>query len=289
MLFLSKSKGITPLILKKNFSAFVGEDLKLRYLEKEYKGIVEFGLNRHAGKNSFNRNLVKCLNNAIETVKYDRDVRVVVIRSLVPKIFCAGADLKERATLTSMEVKQFVSGLRSMMTSIENLEIPVLAAIDGVALGGGLELALACDIRIAAENIKMGLVETKLAIIPGAGGTQRLPRLIGPSKAKELIFTGRVLDGLEAFNLGILNHVVKQDEDGNAAYKKALEIALEILPNGPIGVKMAKVAVNEGAAVSLSSGLKIEEACYAQIIPTKDRIEGLKAFSEKRTPVYVGE
>lgn len=286
------SRGIrfnTLRFLKRNYSQVIEESLKVKYLEQEYKGVVEFGLNRHGGKNSFNRDLVSSLNEAIKTVKHDKNVRVVIIRSLVPRVFCAGADLKERATLSPLEVRHFVSDLRTLMTDIENLEVPVLAAIDGVALGGGLELALACDIRTASSSAKIGLVETKLAIIPGAGGTQRLPRLIGSSKAKELIFTSKILDGQEGFNLGIVNHVVDQNEAGTAAYEKALQIAQDIIPNGPIGVKMAKVAINEGLKVGLASGLKIEEACYAQVIPTKDRIEGLKAFAEKRIPVYMGE
>ncbi|KAK6643007.1 hypothetical protein RUM43_004510 [Polyplax serrata] len=289
MIFSNGLKFTTLNVLKRSYSKVVEEALSIKYLDDKCKGVVELGLNNSARKNAFSRNLVGSLSQAIRSVKHDKSVRVVIIRSMVPKVFCAGADLKERAELTPSEVGQFVSDLRSLMTDIENLEVPVLAALDGVALGGGLELALACDIRTASSSAKLGLVETKLAIIPGAGGTQRLPRLIGSSKAKELIFTAKILDGLEAYNYGIVNHVVKQNDDGTAAYEKALEIAQEIIPNGPVGVRMAKVAINEGLKVGLQSGLKIEEACYAQIIPTKDRIEGLKAFAEKRAPVYIGE
>lgn len=273
----------------RNFSKFPEEELKIEYLTGENNGIVEFGLNRQSGKNSLSKSLLKALTNGLDSVSYDKNVRVLVIRSFVHGIFCPGADLKERATLTPTEVKQFVNGLRSMMTSIENLGVPVIAAMDGAAMGGGLELALACDVRTASTTTKLGLVETKLAILPGAGGTQRLPRIIGPAKAKELIFTARVLNGKEACDLGIVNHVVEQNESGTAAYEKALEIAREILPNGPVGVKMAKLAINEGIQVTLSSGLKIEESAYAQVIPTKDRLEGLKAFAEKRKPQYIGE
>lgn len=167
--------------------------------------------------------------------------------------------------------------------------MPVIAAIDGAALGGGLEMALAGDIRTAASNVKMGLVETRLAIIPGAGGTQRLPRILSPALAKELIFTARIFDGNEAKKMGIINHVVEQNDKNDAAYQKALEIAQEIIPNGPIGVRMAKLAINKGLQVDLSTGYAIEEVCYAQVIPTKDRLEGLKAFIEKRKPNYKGE
>lgn len=155
--------------------------------------------------------------------------------------------------------------------------------------GGGLEIALSCDIRVASSNAKLGLVETKLAIIPGAGGTQRLPRLINTSLAKELIYTGRIFDGNYAKEIGLVNHVVEQNETGDAAYQKSLSIAEEILPNGPVALKMAKAAINRGIEVDLNSGLNIEEACYAQIIPTKDRSEGLAAFKEKRKPVYIGQ
>lgn len=175
------------------------------------------------------------------------------------------------------------------MDQIHHLRVPVIAALDGTALGGGLEMSLACDLRVAADTAKLGLVETKLAIIPGAGGTQRLPRLINPAIAKELIFTGRVVDGSSAHKLGIVNHVVPQSTNGDAAYVKALQLAREILPNGPVAVEMAKKAINRGCQLDLNSGMGVEEACYAQVIPTKDRVEGLKAFKEKRKPEYTGQ
>ncbi|KAM7092128.1 methylglutaconyl-CoA hydratase, mitochondrial isoform 5-T6 [Molossus nigricans] len=170
-----------------------------------------------------------------------------------------------------------------------NLPVPTIAAIDGLALGGGLELALACDIRVAASSAKMGLVETKLAIIPGGGGTQRLPRIIGTSLAKELIFSARVLDGQEAKAVGLISHVLEQNAEGDAAYRKALDLAREFLPQGPVAMRVAKLAINQGMEVDLITGLAIEEACYAQTIPTKDRLEGLLAFKEKRSPRYRGE
>lgn len=167
--------------------------------------------------------------------------------------------------------------------------MPVIAACDGAALGGGLELALACDLRTVASSIKMGLVETRLAIMPGAGGTQRLPRIISPALAKELIFTARVFSGEEAAKMGIVNASVTQNENHDAAFLKALKLAEEILPNGPMGIKMAKRAINKGSQVDLSTGYAIEEDCYSQLIGTKDRIEGLAAFNEKRKPTYIGE
>ncbi|XP_053781573.1 methylglutaconyl-CoA hydratase, mitochondrial isoform X4 [Desmodus rotundus] len=200
-----------------------------------------------------------------------------------------GADLKERVKMNSSEVGPFVSKIRTVINEIANLPVPTIAAIDGLALGGGLELALACDIRVAASSAKMGLVETKLAIIPGGGGTQRLPRAIGMSLAKELIFSARVLDGQEAKAVGLISHVLEQNQEGDAAYRKALDLAREFLPQGPVAMRVAKLAINQGMEVDLVTGLAIEEACYAQTIPTKDRLEGLLAFKEKRSPRYKGE
>ncbi|XP_016015974.2 methylglutaconyl-CoA hydratase, mitochondrial isoform X12 [Rousettus aegyptiacus] len=175
-----------------------------------------------------------------------------------------GADLKERVKMNSSEVGRFVSKSRAVINEIANLPVPTIAAIDGLALGGGLELALACDIRVAASSAKMGLVETKLAVIPGAGGTQRLPRAIGMSLAKELIFSARVLDGQEAKAVGLISHVLEQNQEGDAAYKKALDLAREFLPQGPVALRVAKLAINQGMEVDLVTGLAIEEACYAQ-------------------------
>ncbi|XP_040511488.1 methylglutaconyl-CoA hydratase, mitochondrial isoform X6 [Gallus gallus] len=236
------------------------EELRVQYLDEEHKGIVVLGLNRSHAKNALNKNLLKMMSKAVDALKSDKKVRTVIFRSEVPGIFCAA-----------------------------NLPVPTIAAIDGIALGGGLELALACDIRVAASSAKMGLVETKLAIIPGAGGTQRLPRAIGVSLAKELIFSARIVDGEEAKSIGLISHVVEQNEAGDAAYRRALALAREFLPQGPVAMRVAKLAIDQGMEVDLVTGLAIEEACYAQTIPTKDRIEGLLAFKEKRSPRYKGE
>lgn len=273
----------------RHYSSDPKDDLRVRYLDGEDAGIVVVGLNRPKAKNAISKNLVKMMYDTVEDIKKNNKVRSVILCSLVPGIFCAGADLKERAKMHQSEVGPFVSKARALITELGNLPMPVIAAIDGAALGGGLEMALACDIRIAANSAKMGLVETKLAIIPGAGGTQRLPRAIGVSLAKELIFAAKVVDGAEACRLGLVNHSVEQNESGDGAYLRALELAREINPQGPIAVRMAKLAINQGIEVDLSTGLAIEEACYSQVIPTKDRLEGLAAFKEKRRPHYKGE
>ncbi|XP_061481828.1 methylglutaconyl-CoA hydratase, mitochondrial isoform X6 [Rhineura floridana] len=234
------------------------EELRVRYLDDEHKGIVVLGINRAHAKNALNKNLVKMMSKVMEALKTDKRVRTVIFRSEVPGVFCAGADLKERAKMHSSEVSSFVSKARAAINEM-------------------------------ATSAKMGLVETKLAIIPGAGGTQRLPRTIGVSLAKELIFSARVVDGEEAKSIGLISHVVEQNEAGDAAYIRALALAKEFLPQGPVAMRVAKLAINQGMEVDLLTGLAIEEACYAQTIPTKDRIEGLLAFKEKRPPRYKGE
>ncbi|CAB1460491.1 unnamed protein product [Pleuronectes platessa] len=278
-----------PAAAARHYSSDPKDDLRVRYLDGEDDGIVVVGINRAKAKNAISKNLVKMMFEAVEDIKKNNKVRSVIFCSLVPGIFCAGADLKERAKMQQSEVGPFVSKARALITELGNLPVPTIAAIDGAALGGGLEMALACDIRIASNTAKMGLVETKLAIIPGAGGTQRLPRVISVSLAKELIFAARVVDGTEACRLGLVSKSVEQNKSGDAAYLQALELAREINPQGPIAVRMAKLAINQGIEVDLSTGLAIEEACYAQLIPTKDRLEGLAAFKEKRRPHFKGE
>ncbi|CAH1160123.1 unnamed protein product [Phaedon cochleariae] len=273
----------------RRYSQKVNNDLVVQYLEGPHEGIVTFGLNRSQQKNAVSVNLLKDLTENVDRLVYENEARVLVIHSLVPGTFCAGADLKERAGMAPKEVNNFVKGIRGLVKKIFNIPFPTITALDGIALGGGLEIALASDIRIAASNAKMGLVETKLAIMPGAGGTQFLPRIINPSLAKELIFTARTIDGASAEKLGLVNKIAQQNDDGNAAYLMSLKMAEEILANGPLGVRMAKQAINRGIQVDLSTGLAIEEACYAQLIPTKDRSEGLTAFKEKRKPVYTGQ
>ncbi|XP_038598482.1 methylglutaconyl-CoA hydratase, mitochondrial-like [Tachyglossus aculeatus] len=265
------------------------DELSLRFLPDEDKGIAVLGLNRPQAKNALSWNLIKQLSHSLDALKSDKKVRTVIVRSLVPGVFCAGADLKERAKMEAGQVGAFVAKVRGVVHELARLPVPTIAALDGLALGGGLELALACDIRVAAASAKMGLVETKLAVIPGAGGTQRLPRTVGPALAKELIFSGRLLDGAEARAAGLVTHSPPQNGQGDAAYRRALALAREFLPQGPVAVRAAKLAINQGMEVDLVTGLAIEEACYAQTIPTKDRLEGLQAFREKRPPRYKGE
>ncbi|MFI5355383.1 MAG: enoyl-CoA hydratase-related protein, partial [Desulfobaccales bacterium] len=196
-----------------------------------------------------------------------------------------GADLKERATMTEAQVREFIFTIRNLFTFIEYLNKPVIAAVNGIALGGGTELALACDIRLASATATLGLTETRLAIIPGAGGTQRLPRLIGRGKAKELIFTGRKVDAQEALQIGLVNKVCEPA----ALLAECRAMAAMICEAGPIAIQQAKYAINYGLEADLHTGLAIESNAYWVTIPSEDRLEGLRAFGEKRQPVYKGK
>jgi len=254
-------------------------------LKDETDGVMTLTLNRPEIMNSLNFDLLRALRDHIEAVRFNRDVRVVIITGAGEKAFCAGADLKERATMPPDKVKAFILTIRNLFTAIENLNKPVIAAVNGIALGGGTEMALASDIRIAAHTALMGLTETRLAIIPGAGGTQRLPRLVGKGKAKELIFTGQRINAEEALTIGLVNKICPLED----LLDEARGMAAMICETGPIAIEQAKYAINYGLETDLSTGLAIESNAYWLTIPTKDRLEGLAAFREKRKPTYKGE
>lgn len=259
--------------------------LRVERLDGSDRGILLLGLERPEAKNALGRQLLREFIEALRLVAEDGSLRVVILHSLVPGVFCAGADLKERAGMTQEEATAFVMQLRATFTALENLPMPTLAAIEGAALGGGLELALACDLRVVGGSASLGLPETSLAIIPGAGGTQRLPRLTGRARAKELIFTARKFGAEEALRYGIADRITEP----GGALGSALELAREILPNGPIALRAAKAAVDGGLDLNREGGLLLEAECYAKVIPTQDRLEGLAAFKEKRKPLYRGE
>jgi enoyl-CoA hydratase/carnithine racemase len=243
-------------------------------------------LNRPDELNALNYATLERLGDLIEQVRLDsKDIRVLLIKG-EGRAFCAGADLKERRTLNEQQVRRNVRKIRDVFTALERLPQPTIALINGFAFGGGFELALACDFRYAVEEAKMGLTEVSLGIIPGAGGTQRLSRLISPAKAKELILTARRIQANEACRLGILNGVA---QDGEQLLELAMGLAQEILGNAPLAVYQAKAAIDRGSSVDLQTGLDVETMCYEVIIPTKDRLEALEAFREKRKPVFKGE
>jgi len=254
-------------------------------LAESADGVCTITLNRPGSMNSLNLRTVEALAAAVAALRFDRAARVVVITGAGEKAFCSGADLKERATLSPDQVRRFIATIRDTFTAIEALPQPVIAAVNGVALGGGTELALACDLRVASDRATLGLTEVKLAIIPGAGGTQRLPRLVGKGRAMELILTGRSIGAAEALAIGLVNRVAPAGELMEAARK----LAGEMLSAGPIALQQAKRAIHQGFETDLATGLALETAAYEAVIPTKDRMEGLAAFAGKRKPVYTGE
>ncbi|WHY66162.1 enoyl-CoA hydratase-related protein [Neobacillus sp. SuZ13] len=249
------------------------------------KHLAVVTINRPEQLNCFDYETLTQLDEIVDKLKLEKDIRVVIITGAGEKAFSAGADLRERRMLSEKEVRRNVNMIRDVFTKIEELPQPTIAAVNGYALGGGLELALVCDFRIAAKEATMGLTEVSWGIIPGAGGTQRLSRLIGTSKAKELILTARKIGAFQAFDLGIINQVV----EGSQLLDTSRELAAEIMKNAPLAVTQAKYAINYGSNVDVKTGLAIESKAYEVIIPTKDRIEALEAFKEKRPPNFKGE
>ncbi|MDV7764048.1 enoyl-CoA hydratase-related protein [Peribacillus sp. CSMR9] len=242
-------------------------------------------VNRPDVLNCFDYGTLSELQEVIDAVYADDDIRVVIFTGAGEKAFSAGADLKERKTLSDAEVRRNVKSIRDVFNSIAGLPQPTIAAVNGYALGGGFEWLLSCDFAIAAEGVSLGLTETSWAIIPGAGGTQRLPRLIGEMKAKELIFTAKKLTAEEACRLGILLKVVPRDQ----LMSVCEELAADIMKNGPIAVKQAKYAITQGMNTDLQTGMAIEGKAYELTIPTQDRLEALQAFSERRKTHFTGK
>jgi len=221
----------------------------------------------------------------LEELRDDKALRCILITGAGEEAFCAGADLKVRRSMDPERVPDFVRNIRALMDDVENMPQPTVAVMNGFAFGGGTELALACDLRVAAETAVLGLTETSLGIIPGAGGTQRLPRLVGKSRAKDLILTARRLDAMEAASMGLVNRTAPKDKLGAVA----LELAELIATNGPVAVRAAKEAIDRGCELSLGEGLEVEAECYSKTLETSDRAEGLSAFAEKRKPEFRGE
>lgn len=249
------------------------------------EGISILTLNRPEVFNALNMPALEQLREIAEELRHSRATRVVVVTGAGEKAFCAGADLKERRDFTEDQVRRYIHMIRETFHALASLPRPVIAAVNGVAFGGGMELALACDLRIANEHAVLGLTETSLGIIPGAGGTQRLARLIGTARAKELIFTAKRITAREGETLGLLNRVVT----GGTVMEAAMEVAAQINENAPLALAQAKYAIDHGSETDLATGLAMETKAYEVLIPTKDRLEGLQAFKEKRKPIYLGE
>jgi methylglutaconyl-CoA hydratase len=241
-------------------------------------------LSRPEAANALSKALVADLRAALAALEVDVTLAAVILTGAGDKAFCAGADLKERRGMTPDQTREVLDGLNGLMNEVAAFPRAVIAAINGVAFGGGLELALAADLRLAADTAQLGLTEVRLGIIPGAGGTQRLARLCGVAVAKELILTGRRLDAAAALGLGIVGQVVPA-ADLMAA---ATTIADEIAQAGPLAVAQAKRAIDDGFGRPLADGLAVERAAYEVVLTSEDRNEGLAAFAEKRPPVWRG-
>ncbi len=253
-------------------------------IEHRQGGACWLTLNRPDARNALslatNREMIRLA----REIGADGSVRAVVITGAGDKAFCAGADLKERKGVAAEDTGTYVDAISGAINAWARLPKPTIALMNGHAFGGGLELALACDFRLAVEGAQMGLTEVRLGIMPGAGGTQRLPRLIGAARAKELILLGRRIDAARAFEIGLVNQVVPRD-----GLREAAESLLRELGGAaPRSVEMAKQAIDRGIEVGIDEGLRIERDCYEVTLYTEDRNEGLRAFAEKRPPRYQG-
>lgn len=253
-------------------------------LVEVHEGIAVLTMNRPEVHNAISMSMRKMLGEALESLNEDDDVRVLILTG-AGKSFCAGVDLKERKGMSEKEVRKLRERGPVNQMKIINLYKPVIAAINGNALAGGLELALACDIRIASETAVFGLPEITLGIIPGGGGTQLLPRLIGDAHAREMVLTGSRIDAKTAERYGLVSRVVPPAELMNTAR----ELAAKMKDFSPISLKNAKKAINRAHEVGLNEGFTFEAQAYLACINTKDRVEALQAIAEKRKPVFRGE
>ena len=239
-------------------------------------------LNRPQALNALNSKVISELISVLEAVEKEVMPKVLIITGAGEKAFVAGTDIVEMEKLSSFDAREFAGFARKAIDKIANLNRPVIAAINGFALGGGCELAMACDIRIASEKAKMGQPETGLGILPGSGGTQRLPRLVGPSKAKQLVFTGEIIDGKRALEIGLVDKVVAPE----LLMEEAKKMASSIAGKPRIALALAKESINRGLDMDLADGLSYEIECFAQCFATQDQKEGMRAFTEKRKPNY---
>jgi len=250
-------------------------------------GVAVIRLNRPDRMNSMGGSMKADLQAAIlDLARNDDAVRSVIITGVGDRAFCAGADIKERAGNTMAPAEYYLKqkATHQLFRNIEEFEKPIIAAINGVALGGGLEIALCCDIRIASSTARFGLPEGKIGVIPAAGGTQRLPRVVGVGMAKELIFTSDIIDAQRACEIRLVNRVVAPEQLMPAAF----EMAAKIARNAPLALRFAKQSINLGIEVGIEAGLEFERYAAAMVTDSEDRKEGMRSFVEKRAPVFKG-
>lgn len=244
-------------------------------------GICTVTINNPESLNALNSRIIHELGNVFDNIAQDYDIKVVIITG-AGRAFVAGADISEMSVMDPVQAKEFGLKGSSLFRKIEKLPIPVIAAVNGFALGGGCELAISCDIRVASEKAKFGQPEVSLGITPGFSGTVRLQKIVGIAVAKELIFTGRIIDSEEALRVGLVNFVVPAEELLN----KAQEIALKIAANAPQAVRLAKESINLASETDTDSGLAIESNLFGLCFSTKDQKEGMEAFLAKIKPEF---
>jgi enoyl-CoA hydratase len=259
--------------------------LTLKNVLYEKKGSIAYvTLNRPKVLNALNQQTWEDLRAAFEDARDDAEVRGVILTGAGDKAFIAGADISELANVTAVEAQKSSNYGQGALDLIENLGKPVIAAINGFALGGGCETAMACTVRVASENAKFGQPEVKLGVIPGGGGTQRLPRLVGKGRALQLILSGEMIDAQEAYRIGLVNEVVPAAD----LIIRAEAILKQIFANAPIAVKFALEAVNKGLETSLAEGSALEAALFGLCAGTEDKKEGTQAFLQKRAAQFKG-
>lgn len=248
-------------------------------------GAAVVTIDRPDRRNALSRQTLRDLGRAGRELSSDDSVRVIIVTGAGDAVFCAGADLKERQGFTNEDVRHQVGLYRTELASLDHSPKPVVAAISGAALGGGLELALICDLRVASPNARIGLPETTLGIIPGAGGTQRLPRIVGEARAKEMILLGRPLDAAQALDWGLVNRV---SPEGVSVVDDAIAWLEPIVNGAPIAQAAALAAIDDSFDSTLEQGLALERVHYDETLRSEDRNEALKAFAEKRKPAFKG-
>jgi methylglutaconyl-CoA hydratase len=253
-------------------------------VDRRADGVVWVTLDRPEAHNALSRQVNLDLADLAHDLGKDAAVRVVLITGAGEQAFCAGADLKERKGVSADQTGPYVHAISRAIHAWGAMPRPTIAVVNGYAFGGGMELALACDFRIASRRAQFGLTEVRLGIMPGAGGTQRLPRLIGVARAKELILLGRRIDAQRALDIGLVMELCPPEE----LRERADALAAELLGCAPRSVAMAKDAIDRGIDERIDEGLRIERACYEVTLFTEDRNEGLRAFAEKRPPRYKG-
>jgi enoyl-CoA hydratase len=248
-------------------------------------GIATVTVNRPDKLNALNRETMRELSDAFTRAREDASIRALIVTGAGEKAFVAGADINELAVLSPLEARTLALGGQAIFRSLETLPKPTVAAVNGFALGGGLELAMSCAIRVAAPNAKFGQPEVKLGIVPGYGGTQRLPRLVGRGRAIEMLITGETIDAAEAYRMGLVNYVTTQEE--LLPFSRAW--LHKVLANGPTAIALAIEAVDVGLDCGLEEGLRFEAAAFGLTAATEDRREGTRAFLEKRKAAFAGK